>query len=500
MRRLLPAALLSALFHFGLFGLLFLFSSPGQAEVRTETIVPEAQTEVAALPEEEHAPPIPLDVLADREEPSRDPGSGIDSPVIGPTPSPGDFDPLAPGGRADASMMQGPTASMQPAALRLGTSVIVPKPRVDPGTVPWEGLPFGERNARGLWKDREPGPGRIGRIEPKGGTTASEAAVARGLKWLVKQQASDGHWTLDGAFKDRGQNNDIAGTAFGLLPLLGSGYTHKAPKNAKDNPFEKPIEKGLVYLLRKQDKRTGNFGGGMYAHALAAIAVCEAYGMSQDKALRVPAQRALDYLVNAQHNAGGWRYAPGQAGDLSVTGWAVMALKSGQMAGLNVPENAWKKAQAFVDSCVDGNNEGYGYTAPGSTPTMSAVGLLCRQYLQGWGPNNLRMINGVVNNLKPVQPGKLKNMYYYYYATQVMHHFGGESWKAWNEKMRELLVKAQDNDQGPLAGSWSPVGDMHGGAGGRLMQTSLSILTLEVYYRHLPLYYRDSGASRVMGR
>ena len=73
-----------------------------------------------------------------------------------------------------------------------------------------------------------------------------------------------------------------------------------------------------------------------------------------------------------------------------------------------------------------------------------------------------------------------------------MHHMGGDVWQNWNAKMRDLLIKSQDKGEDPkrphLKGSWSPVGDVHGGAGGRLMLTSLSILTLEVYYRYLPLY------------
>jgi len=69
-----------------------------------------------------------------------------------------------------------------------------------------------------------------------------------------------------------------------------------------------------------------------------------------------------------------------------------------------------------------------------------------------------------------------------------MHHFGGKDWQDWNVKMRESLLKAQAKD-----GSWSSAGDPHSGAGGRLMITSLSLLTLEVYYRHLPLYYRETG-------
>ena len=330
-----------------------------------------------------------------------------------------------------------------------------------------------------------------------GGTKESEAAVVEGLRWLKRNQASDGRWLLDGNFKDRGTANDIAGTAFGLLPLLGAGKTHKA---GKDNDYDKPVEKALLYLIRKQDRKTGNFGGGMYAHGLATIAMCEAYGLTQDPALRRPAQMAVNFIVRAQHSGGGWRYTPGQAGDTSVVGWQVMALKSAQMAGLDVPEVTMRKAQLYLERVCDPANEGYGYVGPGSTPTMSAVGLLCRQYLQAWGPQNLRLIKGIDNNIKRYPPGTMQNMYYFYYATQVMHHFGGSAWTDWNNKMRDTLVKTQDKSSGRDKGSWSSEGDAHGSAGGRLMQTSLSLLTLEVYYRHLPLYYRETGEKKTAAK
>jgi hypothetical protein len=162
------------------------------------------------------------------------------------------------------------------------------------------------------------------------------------------------------------------------------------------------------------------------------------------------------------------------------------------MGGLDVPEATMRKAAQYLDSCVDRNNQGYGYVGPGSTPTMSAVGLLGRQYLQAWGPQKIEMIQGIKNNIQTTPPGRIKNMYYYYYATQVMHHFGGQAWKEWNDPMREILIKTQEKS-GPDDGSWNSKGDAHGAVGGRLMHTSLCLLTLEVYYRHLPLYYRDSG-------
>jgi len=311
----------------------------------------------------------------------------------------------------------------------------------------------------------------------------------------------DGHWESAGDFPDQGNHCDnAAATAFGLLPLLGAGYTHLAAKNSDANPFDKPIEKALWYLMGKQDKKSGKFSGNMYSHGLATIAMCEAYGLSQDKRLRASAQAAVNYLVAGQFPDGSWNYHAYHetkggrgGGDLSISGWQIMALKSAKMAGLTVPEVAFAKAQRFLDQCNDANTEGYGYTGPGAGTTMTAVGLLSRQYLQSWGSQNLRMIKGVNNILMKHPPAGGKAIYYHYYATQVLHHFGGEPWTQWNDKMRDFLVKSQDKGSGKFQGSWDSRGDGHSASGGRMMYTSLALLTLEVYYRHLPLYYRVMG-------
>ena len=353
-----------------------------------------------------------------------------------------------------------------------------------PRGLPLQGTFFGRSGATREYALRE-----------GGGTTESEAAVARGLKWIARQQMPDGRWSLNSPNlpdKDRGaEANDIAATALGLLPLLAAGKTHKP---AAKNEYDKVIDKALKFLIGQQDKKTGFFGGSMYSHGLASIAMCEAYGLSQDPTLRRPAQNAINLIVNVQHEGGGWRYGPSKSpGDMSISGWQIMALKSGQMAGLDVPSVAVSRSKSFLNSCC-GPSEGYGYIAgSGSTPRMTAVGLLCRQYMENWGPSHPRMIKAIGQYIKANPPDR-QDVYYYYYATQVMHHFGGEEWRNWNEKMREFLIKGQDkNDKSASFGSWSPATDPWGRAGGRLMITSLNLLTLEVYYRYLPLYYRDAG-------
>lgn len=313
-----------------------------------------------------------------------------------------------------------------------------------------------------------------------GGNDASEAAVAKALAWLARQQKTDGRWVIaDGSLRD-----DVAATAVALLPFLAAGETHMSGRRYRSN-----VLSGLTWMLGQQKQNGEVTGTTLYTHALATIAICEAYGMTQDAKLATKAQAAVNFVVNSQHPEGGWRYAIGQPGDTSVTGWMVQALKSGELAGLSVPRGALEKASKFLDRmAVDGGSR-YGYLDRGSTRlSIDAVGLLTRQYL-GWTPKSKPMQAGVEWLKKHPPQAKGWDIYYLYYATQVVHFYGGDDWSVfWNPKVRDLLVKRQDASDGPTGGSWPPDETETGRAGGRLVATALSALTLEVYYRHLPLY------------
>jgi hypothetical protein len=346
-------------------------------------------------------------------------------------------------------------------------------------------------------------------LQQGGGNTITEAAVARGLIWLAKQQKADGSWELDGGVKSR-----IAGTGIALLPFLAAGYTHKgAPREMhekdKKNPSKYPqqIDNGLKYLVAKQTA-SGNFGtDNMYEHAIASMALCEAFGMTNDARLRGPAQLAISFIVRAQHPGGSWGYTPGTLGDTSVSGWQVQALKSAHLAGLKVPKETLTKATSHLDAVAYGtpNGSNYGYRTKSGTPSMTAVGLLCRQYL-GWGPKNPGLVGGVEwlkKNKPPIDPRatpmppEIDDHYYYYYATQVVHFYGGPDWhEYWNPRMRDWLLARQIAGAGANAGSWNPDASSTGTQGGRVMCSCMALLTLEVYYRHLPLYKRDAGAMK----
>jgi len=333
----------------------------------------------------------------------------------------------------------------------------------------------------------------------QGGTDETEAAVALGLAWLARHQNADGSWSLDRfhlapkASSKTGMgfvSSDTAATALALMAFLGAGQTHRQGK------YRETVASGLRWLTYQQQSNgdlRGRGSGRMYAHGLAAIVLCEAYAMTNDPWLRLPAQRAVDFIVAAQHPAGGWRYEPGQAGDTSVVGWQLMALQSARMHYLlYVPEETLRRASSFLDSVKHDYNGGtYGYL-PGShaTPAMTAQALLSRLYL-GWPTTHRGVRAGVQWLLSEHLPNiDNPNIYYWYYGTQLMHHVGGTAFRRWNYVMRPILLEMQHRS-GPDAGSWPPTGAW-ATEGGRLFMTALAVCTLEVYYRHMPLNKEDA--------
>jgi hypothetical protein len=321
-----------------------------------------------------------------------------------------------------------------------------------------------------------------------GGTATTEAAVQMGLEWLAKQQnIRTGLWSLQGPYSEGGGfENQLAATAMALLAFQGAGNTHKSGKHRRN------VLRGADALIRMQDDdglmfREGPNNHRLYSQAMATIVLCELYGMTKDSRYRLPAQKALDYAAKSQSpTLGGWKYIPRKSSDTSVTGWFVMALQSGLMAGLEVQSPTLEGVTKYLDMATpDGSFYSYEAHQEPSLP-MTAEGLLCRQYL-GWAHDDQRLRDGVDYLLENPVSYDDENVYYWYYATQVLHHMGGDDWDQWNNIMR-ARIPARQITNGPERGSWSSASDRWGHHGGRLYTTCLSIYMLEVYYRHLPIY------------
>jgi hypothetical protein len=341
-----------------------------------------------------------------------------------------------------------------------------------------------DAKALGQYVKKRHGKPSLEVIKQLGGSSATEGAIGRGLDWFSDHQEPDGHWEMSKHGSKAEYNT--AGAGIALLCYYGWGIKHGAGTR-----HSKALSKGLDWLL-KQQRADGDLRGtrgnhGMYAHGIATIALCEAYGLTTDPKIEAPARRAIDFILDAQHPGGGWRYQPRQAGDLSVTSWHYMALHSARMADIEVPDEAFEKARVFI-AAVSGGTQGglYGYTGPSKNhPAMTATGMFLRQ-LDLVPPTDHRMQESAAFLKGRMLKVKTVDFYYDYYATLSLYQHQGPIWREWNKNLKEVYVTLQQTT-GPDKGSWDPKGS-HVNAGGRVLATGLAVLSLEVYYRLLPLY------------
>ena len=355
------------------------------------------------------------------------------------------------------------------------------------------------------------GKNKAAALAAGGGTEGSEKSVALALAWLAEHQCSDGSWHFNlyscpscgGKCMNSGMNNStIAATSMGLLPFLAAGHT---PTTGK---YKRVVAKGMNYLLSQGNEDVNGVSfrdsdGSMYSHGLAAIAICETYAMMPEgerkryRLLGEIANETTRYIEYAQAADGGWRYAPKQAGDTSVSGWQIMALQAARLAALPTSSETFLNARSFLrDEVAISGGERYSYLA---TPPLSegsattAIGLLCRLYLD-WDITNPTLLSGA--NIVAKGDRTLGNPYFLYYASQLLYNVGGSMWDDWNREMREKLIAAQCMD-GHERGSWFPENpDSYCTQGGRLYATAFNCLILEVYYRHMPLFQKIQTADQ----
>ena len=363
------------------------------------------------------------------------------------------------------------------------------------------GMGGNDGSGRGSFGQRGDG-GRRTLVRRHGGSRATESSVEHALAWLSRHQEPDGHW--DAAKYGPSPKTDTACTGLALLAFLGAGHTEKVGQ------YKENVKRAVAWLESKQEVNgliydatdAGGRRGIGYPHAIAGMALAEAAGMAKIPSTIAAAQRAVDYSVN-DHQSGdgiekrGFRYSPKQEGDISVTGWFVMQLKSAKVCGLNVDYSAFEGAVRFLDT-VEHKGEGgitsYGpasvyYYQPGkhTQHRTCCIGNLCRQFL-GWKREDLQAsVQYFVNRGGvPSAWGGGTDLYYWYYGTLCAFQQGGDVWTRWNEAMKKTLCEHQRKG-GDEDGSWDVVGEFST-EWGRVGQTALCCLCLEVYYRYLPRY------------
>jgi hypothetical protein len=349
-----------------------------------------------------------------------------------------------------------------------------------------------------------------GRRRERSGET--DKAVRAALRWLARHQNHDGSWRGE-EFEKRcpatkcpgtGERDyDIGLTSLAILAFLGAGNT----QDSGDGKFGENVRAGLKWLLSQQDREGCVGERGMkygYSHAVATLALAEAYGMTRADFLKAPAQKAVDFLVAAQNPGKGWRYSE-KCGDndSSVTAWAVTALEVAQLSGLKVPKAASEGALAWFEEATQ--PDGYyqvGYThrgtgkvyIPGKNEqfdhheTMSAAGIVARILIQRQktapelGASHLLMAD-----LPLWKPNRIDSYYWYFGSFALFQLDGpeGQKWNRWNAAMVQALIPNQKSAPDECAdGSWDPSADRWGTEGGRVYTTAMNALTLETSFRY----------------
>lgn len=328
-----------------------------------------------------------------------------------------------------------------------------------------------------------------------GATPASEQAVELALRWLADHQSNDGGWTFylkddlspcEGRCENPPQvgaeqaRPRAAATGLSLLAFLGAGYTHQSGR------YSETVRRGL-YFLRGQMRSTsrgGDFGtDSMYGHAMATLAMAEAAAMTDDPDLREAVSDLTTFIISARNAESGWGYNPGGPGDITLTGWQVMALLGAKRLHIALPTNLIYEVRQYVDSLSPDQGIHFGYKDPTPRPTTTAIGLTIQMYL-GRSPEITFQRLGL-DELARLGPLRT-NVYHNYYASLALHHARHAGWEQFNQTLREHLVATQ-SQQGHMRGSWH-FPDRYGDVGGRLYTTAMCAMILEIYYRYLPLY------------
>jgi len=320
-------------------------------------------------------------------------------------------------------------------------------------------------------------------IEAMGGSKESEQAVAKALAYLARNQEKDGHWHFNPKQRSGGRRgkNDIAVTGLAALCFLAADHTP-----AKPGPYQQVVKKAADFISSHQ-KPDGDLrlGGDMYSHAIATLAVAEAAAMTEDPYYRAAAIKAGMFILNAQNRkTGGWRYHPGDPGDTSVLGWQVMALHSLERGGMPIPDRTKLLARKWLDSVSRSRHRMLaGYTNASPTLRMTAEAVASRIFLgQQLTPAQIKEACDYVKFQTP-RDSKKADYYYWYYGSLALMQTQNDAWRKWNEQMQATLKRLQERD-----GSWNEKLSKYGPRGGRIYATALATLTLEVYYRYLPMY------------
>jgi hypothetical protein len=306
------------------------------------------------------------------------------------------------------------------------------------------------------------------------------AAIDRGLEYIVSKQRKDGGWH---------NNNAVNGLA--LLAFMGRGHV---PGRGR---YPDVLDRGKKFVLASENANIKGYMsfGSMYEHGLATLAMAEMYGMDPDPELEEKLRRAVALIEKTQSPLGGWRYNPTPDNqDLSVSVMQIVALRAANNAEIPVNPKVVEKAIEYLRRCAHPAG-GFGYEGPAQGPQTTAAGTLSMQLLGKYDDpsvaKSMEVLRAYLKNTTKEQweaSGVQYFYYFHYYAMQAHYQFGGKYWNDWHPRVRDMLLEKQNRD-----GSWDVgPGTVEGGAvdPNKVYFTAMACLVLDIYLHFLPAYQR----------
>jgi hypothetical protein len=310
----------------------------------------------------------------------------------------------------------------------------------------------------------------------------TEQVIRAALRYLATKQSPNGSWSNNGG------EYPIAMTAYTMMAFLADGQT------PNEGEYGRNVYHGMEYLLQRVgpdgyiSPEVGD-GDRMYGHGIATICLSELYGMNRDPRLKQKLELAIRLIENCQNDEGGWRYPPRKSdADLSVTVLQVVALRAAKNSGIDVAQQTIDKAVHYVKSCYDPQSGGFKYQPQSGDPgfARTAAGIYC---LQVCGLYDDPMVHTGCDFIsKNLITGKGDMMewftYGHFYAAPAMYMVGGDAWKDWYSRVKDLLM-ANVHREGDFA-SWEPM-DRKVGV---VYSTAVYTMILAMPYHYVPLYQR----------